>query len=490
MAVWGLHEAIERDREIAIPVPERVADFRAYAEGNQATILSPEQRTSAGGLCAFPLIDNVCDLVLGAAAARLEFTGYRVESPAVQTYLDDAVTKDHLTDLQYDVHYRTLRDGNHYLGLSWVPERQPQAIPPPQEVAIDLPSGAVVVPSSVATLGEAAPGGRVAVHHEPAFDGETGMHVGYDGHGTPIYAVKDFIQLLGAPPKPVKRRVVYFPDHIERFIADGDGWVPFSLPGEDPGARGIVPWVKRDGRPLGIPVVHFANPRFGKAPYGASDLSDILGLQNHLNAALWDYSNAAQLTAFPMLKVRGIDPKNGSVQVGPGRVVGSSSFDSDVEMMTPGDLAPLKEVHETFLAIVARNTATPLHLISAAAWPSGEAIRQANWPAIVKALSLAKTVGPAWATLGHRATELGNAFGGLALDEDALVTALFADPAQLDPYTSALVDKANAETYATLSTITDPVLLAKSGLVTEEEAAQIATGTQERLAALPPVAAF
>jgi hypothetical protein len=491
MATDSLHDAIERDRAIAIPAPELVREFRRYAEGDQAAVLTPEQRTAAGNLCLHPMVDNVCDLVLATAAARLEFTGYRVEDDAVAAYLDGLVTKDHLTDLQFDVHYRALRDGNHYLGLSWVPERQVRAIANPADVPIDLPSGAVVVPSTLAlTDAQRAPGGRVAVHHEPAWDGTTGMFVGYDQGAVPAYAVKDFVQLIGDPPKETKRRIVYFADHFERFVADGQGWIPFSLPGEDPAQRGQVPWVKRDGRPLGIPVVHFANPRFGFAPYGRSELANILGLQNALNASLYDYANAAQLTAFPMLKVRGIDPRSGTVQVGPGRVVGSSSPDSDVAMMEPGDLAPLKEVHESFLAIIARNTATPLHLIAAAAWPSGEAIRRADGPAITKAYMLAKTVGPAWATLGHRATEMGNAFGGLALDEDVLVTAVFADPGQLDPYSEALVEKARAETYATLATITDPILLAKTGLVDEAEAAAIAAGQQAAIAALPPVAEF
>jgi hypothetical protein len=483
----SLHAAIDRDREIAVPDAALIREYRAYSMGFQAAVLTAEQRTSLGSLVCHPLVDNVADLVLAAAAARLEFTGYAVDDDAVREYLATVVTKNWLRDIQFDVHYRALRDGNHYLGLQWVPERQVRTIPPPQDLPITVPGGAVTVPADVV---EPAPGGRVQVHHEPAWDGEVGMFVGYDAAQIPTYAVKDFVQLVGDPPQPLKRRIVFFPDHLERYVGDGQGWRRFELPGEE-GTNGVLPWVKRDGRPLGIPVVHYANPRFGEGPYGASDLAGgILGQQDALNSAAADLANAAQLTAFPMMKVRGIDPKSGAVAVGPGRVVGSAAADSDVAMMQPGDLSQLMAYYTHLLGVIARNTRTPLHTIGGGPWPSGEAIRRADGPAIVKALSLAKTVGPAWATLAHRSTEIGNAFGGLALDEDALVTAIFADPSQLDPLTQAQVAKTNAEMLATLSQVHDPTLLAKSGVVTDEEAAQIAGRETDRLAALPPVAAF
>jgi Phage portal protein, SPP1 Gp6-like len=487
----NLHEAIEADRELAIPHPELVREFRRYAVGDQNTPATPEQRRYAGALIAHPTIDNACDLVLTTAASRLEFTGYRVEDPAVQAYLDELVVKNHLTDVQYDVHYRTLRDGNHYLGLAWTPERQgARTGNGPTGGAVDLETGALMTPELVAAQRTPLPGGRVSVHHEPAWDGETGMFVGYDALGNAAYAVKDFVQVFGEPPAEHLRRVVYFPDRIERYLADGQGWVPFTLPGEDPNGRGVVPWTKRDGRPLGVPVVHFSHGRFGRAPYGASDLAGVLGLQDHLNAALLDLAASAQLTAFPMLKVRGIDPKDARLLVGPGRVVGSSNPDSDVQMMLPGDLSQLASYHGRLLDIIARVTATPQHLIGAGEWPSGVAIQRVNEPLIAKATRLATTIGPAWATVAHRATEMANAFGGAALDEDALITALFAPPEQLDAESQAAMAKLTAEAYATAAQIDDPVILLKTGLFTSEEVAQIGAGRENRLAIAPPVAEF
>jgi hypothetical protein len=159
-------------------------------------------------------------------------------------------------------------------------------------------------------------------------------------------------------------------------------------------------------------------------------------------------------------------------------------------MMQPGDLSQLESYHQRLLGVIARDTATPEHLIGAGAWPSGIAIQRADTPQIAKVRRLATTVGPAWATLGHRATEMANAFGGLALDEDALVTALFAPPEQLDPESKAVAAKADAEAFATLDQISDPLLMAKTGLVSREEAEQVAAGRADRTAALPAVAEF
>src|SRR4029453_19034292 len=192
-----------------------------------------------------------------------------------------------------------------------------------------------------------------------------------------------------APPREEKRRVVYFADRIERYVADGAGWRSYALPTDPPNATGVLPWRKRDGRPLGVPVVHFAPGRFGRAPHGAS----ILGLQDPLNAALLDLPASAQIAAFPMLKVRGIDPTDKRLLVGPGRVLGSSNPDSDVSMMQPGDLSQLESYHQRLLGVIARDTATPEHLIGAGAWPSGVAIQRADTPQIAKVRRLATTVG-------------------------------------------------------------------------------------------------
>jgi hypothetical protein len=491
MAV-SVHDVIDADREAALPDAAMVREYRNYAAGMHATRLTVDQSAYVGALIAHPLIDNASDLVLTTAASRLEFTGYAVASPTVQTWLDEFVVKNGLRDRQYEAHYRTLRDGNHYLALAWTPERQ---TPPPEQratttgaVVIDAETGAVVTPALVAQPPMAS--GRVSVHHEPAWDGETGMFVGYDALGAVAYAVKDFVVLAGDPPREVKRRTVFFPDRIERYVAVGQGWRPYGLPSDPPASNGVVAWRKRDGRPLGVPVVHFAHARFGRAPYGVSDLAGILGLQDHLNAALLDLAASAQITAFPMLKVRGIDPKSNTLLVGPGRVVGSSNADSDVDMMRPGDLSQLEHYHQRLLGVIARDTATPEHLIGAGQWPSGIAIQRADTPQIAKVRRLATTVGPAWATLAHRATEIANAFGPVVLDEDALITAEFAPPEQLDPESKATYAKMQAEAFLTASQITDPTILAATGLFTSEEIAQIVAEREQQLAALPVVAEF
>ena len=67
---------------------------------------------------------------------------------------------------------------------------------------------------------------------------------------------------------------------------------------------------------------------------------------------------------------------------------------------------------------------------------------------------------------------------------------MFAPPEKLDALALAQVDKERVEVYARLQDITDPELMAKTGLVTIEEARMIVDARQARAAAFEPVAAF
>jgi len=471
----SIHERVKREREAALGDAAKVRAYREYAEGDQRGTISAEQKRILGEVVGNDFADNVCDLALSTAASRLELTGFDVADGAeVETdFLADLYTKNQLGDLQYDVHYRTTRDGNHALGLRWLPDdrRRNEATDPDAETPPTRSSG------------------RVTVHHEPWWDGrDTGVFVAYDEAGAPAYAVKDFSQVMGDPPRPRLRRTIYFPDHLERYLKDGDGWAAFALPSDPP--NGIVPWTKADGTPLGIPIIHFPNGRFGRAPYGASDLAGgVLGLQDELNDLQRDITAAGRLTAYQMLTVTGAKIEN--LRVGPGRVIGSERADARIGAIPAGDMSQLLAGHAMKLATIARNTATPIHLIAGGDWPSGAALLRAEMPLVAKVQRMGKTIGPAWATLAHRATEIANAFGGLRLDEAKLITAVFAPPEKLDAQTLADIDKARVGVYAALAMLDDPVLIRKTGLLTEDEVtAMVADRTRRAAESVAVIAEF
>lgn len=418
----SLHDRIKRERAAALPQAKHVKTYRKYATGEQRGTIGHEQRQILGSLVGNPNADNVIDDVIDTAASRLELTGYQVQNEAVQAFLTDFFVRNQISDIQYDVHYPTLRDGNHALGLRWRNADRPGA-DPDDEGAEPLPSG------------------RVTIHHEPWWDGETGMFVAYEDDGrTYAYAVKDFVAWMGDPPRERRRRTAYFADRIERYVMEGEGWQPYRLP-ED-GDRWPVPWTRPDGGPLGIPVVHFPNGRFGSQPYGVSDLAGgVIGLQDDVNDFQRDLSAAGRLTAYQMLWMTGHDLENAPITVGPGRVIWSANPDANTGAYPTGSLEQLIRGHETKVATVARNTKTPKHLITGGDWPSGEALIRAEVPLVDRVRRASRTIGPAWVQVGHRATEIANAFGRLRLDEDALVSPVFTPPERRDALTLAQVER-------------------------------------------------
>lgn len=459
----SIHDRIKRDRETALSDAAKVRDYRDYAEGKQRGTLTSDQRRFLHGVVAHDHADNVCDVVLATAASRLELTGFRVDDDATQTFLDELFTKNQLADLSYDVHYRTPRDGNHAVGLRWLPDDRATV-----EDA-ELPANRA--------------GGRVTLHHEPWWDGkDEGAFVAYDDGGQPAYAVKDFFVMMGDPPRKRKRRTVYFPDHLERYLAEGSGWTSIRLPSDPSGGiDGFVEWTKADGSPLGIPIVHFSSGRFGKAPYGASDLAGgILGLQDEINDIQRDITAAARVAAFQMIAVIGADLKSSPMIVGPGRVLNVPSEKGNISAIPAGDMSQLIAAHALKLATVARNTQTPEHVITGGAWPSGLALMRAEIGLVSKVQRMGKTIGPGWSTTGHRSTEIANTFGNRGLNEDALIQAVFAAPEKLDAQALAEIDKLRVQTLANVQLIEDPVLLKLTGLLSEDEITQLMADRKAR----------
>lgn len=458
----SLHEQIERERKTANPDPTKLKIYRRYAEGDHDKNLTPEQKTALGSLAKHDYADNLADLVIATWASRLMLTGFAVEDDAVQAFLSDLFVHAQLDDLSYDVNYATARDGNHALILRW----------------LDTPNfGAPADPT--AETGEATFGqGRITVHQEDWWDGERGVWIAYDDRGRPAYAVKDFeawVDVSGNP-KPVKRdrRTVYFPDRIERYIKDGQGWAPYPLPGDPESDRpGVVPWTKRNGDPLGIPVVHFKFPRYGLRRYGSSELAGgFVGNQDHVNAFQYGLAMAGTLLAYQILTASGAEWATTPILI-PGLMLSSSKPDAKFGSIPAGDLSQLTGGLEGKVQTIARNTQTPIHILQGGDWPSGVALVQAEKGLIAKVLRLAKSIGPSWQAVAHQATEIANAFGAESLNEDAHITARFADPEQLDQLAQAEVDKLKAEALAAIELLQDEESLVALGIPPNEARARL-----------------
>jgi hypothetical protein len=413
-----IHDLIDRDRRGYFPASEvtLIKRYRAYARGRQRGTLTREQMRVLQGLLGNRFSDNVCRRILTVATSRTEFLRWRVEDTGVQDFLDEVYTKNQVADLQHDVTWATLRDGNHAVSIRWLAD-----------------------PAMLE-------GGRISLHRERWWDGEEGVFIAYDDNGIPSYAVKEWRHWV-TPTIRKRRRTVYLPGVIARYIEDDDGWRPYTLEddalGEDLIGPGLERWEKADGSPLGIPVVHFPNGSDDDQPYGASDLDGgVLAFQDQINNIQHDISAASTMAGYQQTWSSGTtlerDPAGNVVvpQVGPGQHWHADEDGAKFGVIPPGDLSSLERAYMLKIGAVSRMTSTPSHFFTGQ-WPSGEALIRAEIDLVEKVRKLAKTIGPAWATVGHRATEIYNAFNsfGEELDESPLIRAIFADPARRDVLT-------------------------------------------------------
>lgn len=448
------HDVIDEERQAAFPEASELVTWRDYYAGEQKGTLTPQQSKTLRGALGHRFCDNVCAKVINEVAGRHELSGFQVDDEDVADFLDALWVKNALAELQQEVGLAVLRDGNHALALRWLPEAPPirGTTPPASRIAA----------------------GRVTIHQEPWWDGTSGMFVAYGSDGRPSYAVKDWQERT---PSGVllDRRTIFFPDHLERWVGQGDGWQPFSLASDPAGTGGSVPWVRRDGTPLGLPVIHFAAGSNRNTPYGASLLDGgVLGLQDEVNDIQRDITAAARLTAFQMLYATGTAPQTDEqgkakpMPVGPGQVLQSPEEGARYGVLPAGDLTQLASALLVKIRAICRMTDCPLHVITGE-WPSGAALLRSEMPLVGRATRLNRTTAPAWATVAHRSTELANTFGdGVQLDEEALITAEFVPPERLDALTLAQVDKTKAEALVEREKLNDRVSLQELGLTDEQ----------------------
>ncbi len=403
-----IHTRIEEDRKNSQAELSRWSDlriFRRYYRGRQRGTLNADQMRILQGVIGNKFAHNICKKIVNTKAHRLEMARWDVDNQAVVDFLFQLWTKNQVPDLFADMVVACIRDGNTCIGLNWVPSSD---------------------------------GGRVGLFLERWWDGQSGMFVHYDSYGQPDYAVKEW-----KTPNNQKYRTIYFPDRLERYQSIGEGWSLYSLPG-DPltSTSGILPWVKGNGKPLGIPVIHFPNGNDDDTNYGASELDGgVLGFQDQINAIQHDITAVSLLTGSPRTTSKGFaleeddDGKKKMPKTGPGAHWHADDPTAEWGILEPGQVGPLKEGLMIKVDAVCQMTNIPVHAITGD-WPSGEAIFRSEMGLVNDGEKLAKKVGPAMSSVAHRATEMANAFGsGPQLDEEALIRTIFAPLDKRDPLT-------------------------------------------------------
>lgn len=416
-----IHEQIQIDRA---DYEERLGTdiplFREYSEGRhkRESSLTEGQQMILEGLLENIFCDNMCHRIIAEAVNRLILLRFDVQEgegqERVQGFLNNWFVTAALDDISGETHYDTLRDGNFALSVAWDNETQ-----------------------------------KVVVYREPWWDGDTGVFVAYDALGKPLYATKEWYSIKG------KRRVVWFDDRLERYLAEQGAasfsslWQPYVLPDDDEGWP--IDWTKTNGAPLHIPVIHFPNSGRGSLNYGWSELAGgVLAFQDQLNDLQYAMSACGRLTGYQMYYLFGVKLKSNAAtgepeqpEIGPGAFFYSENPNAKAGVLGAGSIGELLNLYMTKKASLAHMTSTPQHLLIGGQFPTGEALIRAEEPAIAKAERQIKKFRGRWATVAHRAIEIANAYDPEyrtnPMDENLLIQAVFDAPDRRDMLTKSVV---------------------------------------------------
>lgn len=407
-----------------MPNAADVAKYRHYVLGQQTVTLSAEMQADLAGILGNGYVDNLCRLAVQSFADFLKLARIDImadesaEKQRLAAFIDEAWTLNQTPELSSDVHFATPRDGNYAVAVSWDNRT-----------------------------------GRVRFNQLDWWNGTRGAFVHYDEGGLADWAVYEWQESDPETRLTVGRRVVYYPDRLERFISQrGGAWELVNLP-DDTALDGTpivggqpVPWVDAGGNPIGIPIVGFPNlviPNHQPGTstgeqsrrYGLSLLAGgPLGVQDAVNEAHYDLIAAARRTAFPVIWGTGvtqpIDPVTKQpvpIVATPGMMLTNPSDKAQFGMLNPGDMSQLLNVlvdhHRTF----ARMTNTPMQIVAETDKDaaSGVALLRMQLAAIRQARRAATVLGSRWGMLFHKAVNVANAFGKAELNADLMLVGSF-----------------------------------------------------------------
>lgn len=188
-----------------------------------------------------------------------------------------------------------------------------------------------------------------------------GVHMVYENDDpaqAPQYAVKFWQEVAaeGAVVRTYRRATVYHPERVERWRYGAGGWSLLET----------VPWVDGQGRPLGIPVVHFMNPDL------RPEATDGLPLQNATNKGMIDLLAALDAAAFDRIFTLGFVPttdggapkadESNVISAEPGAMISTTTTrtEADVVHVKGQDPTPLVNAVNQILLWLAAVTGTPI----------------------------------------------------------------------------------------------------------------------------------
>jgi len=432
--------------------------FREYYDGEHDVMLTDRQTLFLELDTNQNFTANYCPLVVDELERRLTVATFDADGNSKLGGHKGELWKwwrrDKMDADQADTHLSAIRDGDSYIIVDWnVEEKRPE------------------------------------FRHNLAYDGIEGVHCHYsDETGKVAYATKRW--LVTDPHDPgagvVKRMNIYYPDRLERYIADGTHggqWYGFIKDG----GEAIIDWTSKKGEPLGIPVFHLKYKPAGYR-YGKSILEDVIPLQNGLNKAVVDVIAAADTTGFRIYWATGTDmtDEDGEpVQIFPGVIFTTTNPDATFGAIPGENLRPIIEVVDMFKVTIAQVSETPMHLFQVSGQNASEgAQKQQEVGMINKAEKWGRAVGNFWEDCMQMAIKLSNTFNNTSYQEDLILQTVWED-AEVRDKTQRRKDKADT-TKVLVDAGAGIEQSARHSGYTEEESKDLASMAIPKLAMIAP----
>ena len=361
-------------------IAEKIALFRDYADGDHRSSLTLEMEQLlriSGNTILNQFNDNYMDIIIQTMVDRLTVRAIEADTEQGSAWADEVLDLNRFDGLQADVHQAAVRDGHTYAMLSWDNDK-----------------------------------GRVVLTPEPAYDGSYGMLSVHDVTGSTIPSLAVKVWKTSTSSLADTARInVYYPDRIEKFVSvDGQGLQRYEVEGE----AWPAPWVLPNGEPIGVPVVKFANRPEAYTDQGRSEIEDAIPLQDSLNRCLYSMVMAAELSAFQIRYLFGMEPP---AAVTPGMWIYDSvplskdEHPHNIGVLEVGDISQYIAIAQWLTSEMGKITRTPRPEFMGSSDASGEALKQREIGLLGKVQRFQVKGGNAWEDVLHMAHRVQQAYG-------------------------------------------------------------------------------
>lgn len=421
-----LQSEIDRQQE----GQETVKALRDYYYGNHPILLTQRQQEFLGPMIkeqGFKFAHNLVRTIVDTLRERLNVVGYTVngkaadaldaENPEPEAQLAALLwswwNANRMDSEQIRCHRRALRDSKTYAIVDFDPETGKPRI---NLHKVDDGKAGVTFHRDPTNMQKVLYANRYWYDYNPIIQGKTGA----------------------------ERKTTYLPHEVRKYIKHGSGeWEQYS----DPEDKNVwpLPWRDKSGKPLGVPVVEFANP-------GGSEMMQVIGLQNAVNKSWLDVIAGADANGFPILVAEYPPDTDMSVasddndlagsdenRIGPGRMF---EIAGTLKRLEAANLSPMLDVVWALVSAMSGVSRTPgyyLRPVGGSDVPSGEALKQLESGLVTRAKERQLMFGQSWADVAAMMIKVARAFGSEAVPEveSMEISPIWDDPNTRNEFTQA-----------------------------------------------------